>query len=98
MSIKNLFRCTGAMLISLFGLSGFAQQAAKPLESFASVAAQFKAPDKQFGSAPLWVWNANVTEGKIDSMLLEFKANAFGGVFVHPRPGAHHALFIKNLE
>lgn len=87
MSIKNLFRCTGAMLISLFGLSGFAQQAAKPLESFASVAAQFKAPGRQFGSAPLWVWNANVTEGKIDSMLLEFKANAFGGVFVHPRPG-----------
>ncbi|GAA4799386.1 alpha-L-rhamnosidase [Olivibacter ginsenosidimutans] len=47
----------------------------------------FQNPGKTYGSAPLWVWNADVTKGKIDSMLYEFKENAFGGVFVHPRPG-----------
>ncbi|MGN7203227.1 glycosyl hydrolase [Pedobacter sp. SAFR-022] len=87
MKINSLFRWTSALLLTAVGLSAVGQQAVKPPGSFAALAKQFKTPDKQFGSAPLWVWNANVTEGKIDSMLLEFKANAFGGVFVHPRPG-----------
>lgn len=54
---------------------------------FKQLLAQFRDPGKAYGSAPLWVWNADVSEGKIDSMLHEFKENAFGGVFVHPRPG-----------
>ncbi|MBN9381095.1 MAG: hypothetical protein J0H74_10030 [Chitinophagaceae bacterium] len=47
----------------------------------------FAAPSNHYGSAPLWVWNTKVTKGDIDSMLYGFKKNAFGGVFVHPRPG-----------
>ncbi|MFT3935852.1 MAG: glycosyl hydrolase [Chitinophagaceae bacterium] len=55
--------------------------------SFAYIQQQFASPDKQFGSAPLWVWNTRVTKAIIDSMLTGFKQQAFGGVFVHPRPG-----------
>lgn len=47
----------------------------------------FLSPGKAFGSAPLWVWHTKVTHAIIDSMMLEFKQNAFGGVMVHPRPG-----------
>lgn len=56
-------------------------------DSFEQLLNQFHDPGKAYGSAPLWVWNADVSEGKIDSMLQAFKGNAFGGVFVHPRPG-----------
>jgi len=65
----------------------FAQDLKNNNASFDSLIGQFKHPGKAFGSAPLWVWNADVSEGKIDTMLQEFKKNAFGGVFVHPRPG-----------
>lgn len=47
----------------------------------------FANPDKQYGSAPLWVWHTKVTNSLIDSMLYDFKKNSFGGVFIHPRPG-----------
>ena len=47
----------------------------------------FIAPGKEYGSAPLWVWHTKVTKRIIDSMMYEFKKNAFGGVMVHPRPG-----------
>lgn len=47
----------------------------------------FANPGKEYGSAPLWVWHTKVTRAIIDSMLVDFKKNAFGGVFVHPRPG-----------
>src|SRR5450432_1406720 len=55
--------------------------------SFTYIQQQFQNPDKQFGSAPLWVWNTKVTKEIIDSMLTGFKQQSFGGVFVHPRPG-----------
>ena len=48
---------------------------------------EFASPGKAYGSAPLWVWHTKVTKTIIDSMMQEFKQNAFGGVMVHPRPG-----------
>ena len=48
---------------------------------------EFASPGKAYGSAPLWVWHTKVTKAIIDSMMNEFKQNAFGGVMVHPRPG-----------
>jgi hypothetical protein len=47
----------------------------------------FAEPGKDYGSAPLWVWHTKITRPIIDSMMQEFKQNAFGGVMVHPRPG-----------
>lgn len=55
--------------------------------SFSYLQQQFASPSKEYGSAPLWVWNTRVTKQIIDSMLTGFKEQAFGGVFVHPRPG-----------
>src|SRR5260221_11761291 len=56
-------------------------------DSFASLSKSFKQPGHTFASAPLWVWNADVSEEMISSMLKEFKNNGFGGVFIHPRAG-----------
>lgn len=52
--------------------------------SFVYLSEQFGSPGKQFGSAPLWVWNTDVNRKIIDTMLLQFKENNFGGVFIHP--------------
>ncbi|HRQ51741.1 MAG TPA: glycosyl hydrolase, partial [Agriterribacter sp.] len=55
--------------------------------SLADLRGGFTSPGKAYGSAPLWVWHTKVTKAIIDSMMQEFKQNAFGGVMVHPRPG-----------
>jgi len=47
----------------------------------------FKNPPNQYRSAPLWVWNDDVTKAQIDQQLKDFKAGGMGGVFIHPRPG-----------
>lgn len=62
-------------------------QQSRPADSFASIQKLFLNPGKEYGSAPLWVWNTRVTHAIIDSMLAEFKQQGFGGVMVHPRPG-----------
>ena len=71
--------------ITLYYHSASQQTAGR--HSFAYLQQQFADPGKEYGSAPLWVWNTRVTEAIIDSMLTGFKEQAFGGVFVHPRPG-----------
>ena len=58
-----------------------------PENTFAELQKGFLNPGKDFGSAPLWVSNTKVTKEIIDSMMITFKEKAFGGVFVHPRPG-----------
>ncbi|MCR4921913.1 MAG: hypothetical protein K5945_09475 [Bacteroidaceae bacterium] len=55
--------------------------------SFASLQEEFACPSKEFRTAPLWVWNTDVTEEDIDRMLCELKEQGFGGAFIHPRPG-----------
>ncbi len=54
---------------------------------FKNVIKEVKDPPASFRSAPLWVWNTDVTKEDIDRMLNEFKEQGFGGAFVHPRPG-----------
>lgn len=77
--LKILFFCT--LLFSCYFHSANAQ------DNFRSLTQQFINPGRQYGSAPLWVWNTDVDSGTILQMLREFKQNAFGGVFIHPRPG-----------
>lgn len=55
--------------------------------NFKELAAKFADPPPEFRSAPLWVWNDDVTESEIDKQLAELKAGGMGGVFIHPRPG-----------
>lgn len=47
----------------------------------------FAHPPASYRPMAFWVWNGDMTEGRIDEMLHEFAAQGFGGSFVHPRPG-----------
>jgi hypothetical protein len=57
------------------------------IATFKELAGQFAAPSKEYGTAPLWVWNTRVTHEQIDNAMKDLKEKGFGGVFVHPRPG-----------
>ena len=59
----------------------------KTEKNFKNVHESFADPPRSFRSAPLWVWNADVTRADIDRMLNELKGQGFGGAFIHPRPG-----------
>ncbi len=80
---KRLLFC----LLAVLFISFINAQQPTNRNSIAYVKQQFANPGKEFGSAPLWVWNTKVTKEIIDSMLTGFKEQSFGGVFVHPRPG-----------
>lgn len=75
------------MTILLFSQCSESRLATADNDSFDYLRKQFQAPDKQYGSAPLWVWNDAVTKEEIKLALADFKEKAFGGVFIHPRPG-----------
>lgn len=76
------------LLLACFACA-FIQQPQDPVPAatFEQLKKNFASPGKEYGSAPLWVWHTKITRAIIDSMMREFKQNAFGGVMVHPRPG-----------
>lgn len=81
-----------AVLLGLFFLLHLSNVALAQSEqeknlSFSYLESQFSDPGKEYGSAPLWVWNTKVTKKIIDDMMEEFKDKNFGGIFIHPRPG-----------
>jgi hypothetical protein len=47
----------------------------------------FANPTPEYRSAPLWVWNNDVSKEDIDRTLRTYKEEGVGGVFLHPRPG-----------
>ncbi|MDR1102123.1 MAG: hypothetical protein LBL42_00040, partial [Tannerella sp.] len=55
--------------------------------AFEEFSGQFAGPSREYGTAPLWVWNTRVTRELIDTSMKELKEQGFGGVFIHPRPG-----------
>jgi hypothetical protein len=57
------------------------------IDDFETLRVQFAEPSKEYRTAPLYVWNTEITRGLIDSTLSDLKDKGFGGVFVHPRPG-----------
>ena len=86
------FRIRGTIsfliLMCIMGQKTNAQQIVeKEFNSFDELKKSFYSPSQHFGSAPLWVWNTNIDSVEISSMLRQFKSNAFGGVFIHPRAG-----------
>lgn len=80
---QTFFTLILAMLICL----ACQQEEQKRELCFQTLQEQFANPSSEFRSAPLWVWNSDVTTGDIDRMLAELKEQGFGGAFVHPRPG-----------
>ena len=49
--------------------------------------ALFARPTAEFGSAPLWVWNDDLTDEMVVSTLRDLAAQGITQAFVHPRPG-----------
>lgn len=75
------------LAMASYGLTGYAAAGQKREMRFEKLKKEFANPSKGFRPAPLWVWNTQVTRADIDRMLGDFKAQGFGGAFVHPRPG-----------
>jgi hypothetical protein len=77
------------LLISMSAVHLFAQTSYNdtPPNSFPEIEKMFSNPPVEYRSAPLWVWNDDLTEQEIDHQLQELKAGGMGGVFIHPRPG-----------
>ncbi len=48
---------------------------------------EFADPPASVGHQMFWIWNGEVTEGRITEMLEQFAERGVGGVLVHPRPG-----------
>lgn len=57
------------------------------LKNFNDLLKEFENPSKEYGTAPLYVWNSVITREGIEDNLQDLKKAGFGGVFVHPRPG-----------
>ncbi|MGE3311270.1 MAG: glycosyl hydrolase [Limisphaerales bacterium] len=47
----------------------------------------FEEPPREYGSAPLWVWNDQLTPRQVRETLRDLSGQAVRQVFVHPRPG-----------
>ncbi len=57
------------------------------IDNFEALRKEFAEPSKEYGTAPLYVWNTTITRELIDRTMADLKDKGFGGVFVHPRPG-----------
>jgi hypothetical protein len=53
----------------------------------AEAKALFARPTREFATAPLWVWNDNLTDAQITGTLRDLAGQGVKQVFVHPRPG-----------
>ena len=57
------------------------------INNFQALRKEFAEPAKEYGTAPLYVWNTTITRELIDRTMTDLKDKGFGGVFVHPRMG-----------
>ncbi len=55
--------------------------------NFKDLMQEFPEPSCDYGSAPFYVWNGEITPEGIDQDMKAFKEAGFSGVFIHPRPG-----------
>lgn len=83
---KKLSLCLAGLVVVTTACSGGSERK-KTEDKLATISAEFVNPSKTYRSAPLWVWNSEVTKADVDRMLEELKGAGFGGAFVHPRPG-----------
>ena len=88
--LQNLMPGLVFLIVCATMLPGCSKKEAEPtgkVQSFETLKTVFKNPPARYRSAPLWVWNDDMTEEQIDTQLADFKDKGIGGVFVHPRPG-----------
>jgi len=53
----------------------------------AEIKALFADPPRDYATAPLWVWNDNLTDAQVLETLRDFARQKVKQAFVHPRPG-----------
>lgn len=87
MRMKFIQKAITLLALLLVCSTGFSATGQPREMRFGKLIKQFQNPSKEYRSAPLWVWNTQVTYADIDRMLGELKDQGFGGAFVHPRPG-----------
>lgn len=71
------------MILSLLAITA----AAAPPDNFDQLKTMFAKPPAEFSTAPLFVWNADITEKELDLFLADFKAKGIESFIIHPRPG-----------
>ncbi|MBP1634683.1 MAG: putative alpha-L-rhamnosidase [Acidobacteria bacterium] len=75
----------GAAAVALaLGLAAFARQQPGGIPA---LKAMFAAPAAEYSSAPLWVWNDDLTDEMVLGTLRDLASQDVKQVFVHPRPG-----------
>jgi hypothetical protein len=77
----------GFIVGTLVSCSSAGKKVEDGIYDFKALNDRFAEPPREYGPAPLYVWNTAITEELIDHTMQELKDKAFGGVFVHPRPG-----------
>ena len=74
----------GGCILGLILLAGVFPMAVNASGGFIE---EFKNPPVEFFSAPLWVWNDDISEEEIAQQLDMFKEQRILQPYVHPRPG-----------
>jgi hypothetical protein len=85
--MKRLFPTFPLLLFPIMTILAQTSEPEDTLKVYASVLKAFKSPPAEYRSAPLWVWNDQVTRQQIEDHLMDLKGHGIGGVFIHPRPG-----------
>ncbi len=71
----------------IFRIEAMGNKSETVVNSFETLKSLFKSPPVEYSTAPLWVWNDDVSEELIDEQLQDMKFGGIHGVFIHPRPG-----------
>ncbi|MFB3905851.1 MAG: glycosyl hydrolase [Acidobacteriota bacterium] len=74
-------------LVLISSLSAVAGAPPLDYRSSADIKRVFADPPSEYGTAPLWVWNDNLTDVQVLESLRDFARQKVTQVFVHPRPG-----------
>jgi hypothetical protein len=82
MNLKSL-----ALVILTFAVAFPVEQTAHRTISSPQVKSLFEDPPREFSSAPLWVWNDQLTEAQVADSLRDLARQNVKQAFVHPRPG-----------
>jgi len=76
----NVLRFLLTAFLLLFALSSHATDSSAVKKLFAK-------PPREYATAPLWVWNDQLTDAQIRGTLRDLASQGVRQAFVHPRPG-----------
>lgn len=85
--MRNWFPAHGPLAIASSLLCAALPAAAADLDSIGELQARFAQPGAEYSTAPLMVWNGEVTESAVDRQLSDYRTQGVQAFFIHPRPG-----------